>query len=491
MVALRLFFRLLAWSQRWWRARNFRRLLGGLPALLVGGAALAVVLLGVLTPAQELEARYLEQAKSAFKAKDYAAALTCYERLACHGEDRPEVLYGLALAAEALGQNDRATALMNGLVSADGPDYAPAHLWQARRLLSAPQPSDQDRIDAESHIVQALDGELEDRDAAHALLGELYLAHNHLELAQLHFTKAVRTKPRVHTRLAQIFAQRGDRERARGEAQLAVSYYQARAKADLQDRDARLRWAEARTFLEDFGGAVAILEEGWAATHDDVYRLALARVYLGWSEFAGREEKPDPGLRLRLLQTGLECDPTDQDLLQRLLAVTRIDGPEADKARATLEGLLARGQAPAMVHFALGLDAYQHGKLDEARVHWERAQQLSPQTPSIANNLACLLSEGQSPDLPRALDLANLALQHAPNDPNFHDTRGRIFARMGKWQEALDDLEAALPAAPDSPKLHQALAEVYDHLGARGMAARHQRLAEEHRSDKKAAAHGS
>ena len=471
MVALRLFFRLLGWSQRWWRARDFRRLLGGLPALLVGGAALAVVLLGVLTPAQELEARYLEQAKSAFKAKDYAGALTCYERLACQGDDRPEVLYGLALAAEALGQKDRAAALMNGLLSADGPDYAPAHFWQARRLLSAPQPSDQDRIDAESHVLHALDGELEDRDAAHALLGELYLAENNLEQAQLHFTKAVRTKPRVHMRLALIYAQRGDKDRARGEAQLAISYYQARAKADLKDREARVRWADAKAFLEDFPAATAILEEGWSATHDDVYRVALARAYLAWANFLGRDDKADPG--------------------DRLLALTRIEGPEADKARAALQGLLARGEAPAMVHFALGLDAYQHGNLDQARVHWERAQQLDPKAPTIANNLAVALLEGKNPDLPRALDLANMALERSPNEPNFRDTRGRILARMGKWQEALDDLEAALPASSDNPRLHQALAEVYDHLGDRDMAARHQRLAEEHRAEKKATAPGS
>jgi Flp pilus assembly protein TadD len=491
MVVLRLVFRLLAGMQLWWRARNFRRLLGGLPALLAGGAALALVTLGLLTPAQELEARYLEQAKSSFKAKDYAAALTCYERLACGGEDRPEVLYGLALAAEALGQDDRAAALMNGLAPADRQGYAQAHLWQARHLLSAPEPSAQARAEAEAHVLHALDGELEDRDAAHALLGELYVANGQFDQAQLHFAKAVRTRPRVHMRLAVLYAQRGDRERARGEAQLAISYYQARAKADLQDREARVRWADAKAFLEDFPGAAGVLEEGWAATHDDVYRVALARVYLAWADFLGRDGKADPGDRLRLLERGLAYNPADQGLLDRLLAATRVQGPEADKARADLQGLLARGEAPAMVHFALGLDAYQHGNLDQARVHWERAQQLDPRAPTIANNLACALLEGKNPDLPRALDLANLALQRSPNDPNFRDTRGRILARMGKWQESLADLEAALPGSPDNPRLHQALAEVYDHLGVRDMAARHQRLAEEHQPEKKAAPHGS
>jgi Flp pilus assembly protein TadD len=474
----------------WWRARDFRSLLRGLPALVLGGAALAVVFLAVLAPAQELDARYLEQAKNAFKAKDYAGAMTCYERLASRGEDRPEILYGLAQAAEALGQTDRAAALIDKLAPADGEGYAPAHLGRARRLLAAPQPSALARAEAEGHVLRALDGELDDRDAAHALLGELYLANGQLDQAQLHFGKAVRTKPRVHMRLALVYAQRGERERARGEAQLAISYYQARAKADLQDREARLRWADAKTFIEDFPAAVGILSEGWTATHDDVYPVALARVYLVWSDFVSRDEKADPGDRLRLLEKGLEYNAGDLGLLERLLAVTQIKGPDADKARAALQTLLARGRGSAMVHFALGLDAYKRGESDEARVHWERAQQLDPRSPAIANNLACVLLDASEPDLPRALDLANMALAGSPNDANFRDTRGRIFARMGKWREALPDLEAALSGTPDNPKLHQALAEVYDHLGAREMAAQHQRLADATPPDKKPAPPG-
>src|SRR5262249_52502651 len=158
-------------------------------------------------------------------------------------------------------------------------------------------------------------------------------------------------------------------------------------------------------------------------TQEPVYRQALASVYLVWSDALARNGRDHFGDRLSLLECGLRYDPSNAGLLDRLSAATRLEGPEADKARAMLHGLLANGEAPATVHFALGLDAWQRGKTDEARLHWERAHQLAPQVGVIANNLALVLAQGQPPDLPRALELVNLALEHSPNQANFRDTR--------------------------------------------------------------------
>jgi tetratricopeptide (TPR) repeat protein len=365
---------------------------------------------------------------------------------------------------------------MDRLAPADQQGYGPAHLWQARRLVSAGLARPQARTTAEAHLVHALDGALDDRDAAQALLGEVYLAGEQLDQARECFARAVRTKPYAHLRLAQLSAQAGDRDRARGEAQLAIAYFQVRAEADPQDREARAFWADARKFLEDFPGAVAILEKGREVTHDDLYRVALVRVYLAWADFLGRDAKT-AGERLRVLRKGLECDPANLALLNRLLDATRADGPEAGRARAVLQELLARPEAAARVHFALGVDAYRNGKQAAARTHWEEAHRLVPEDPGVANNLACLLAEADVPDLPRALELADQALRRAPNDANFRDTRGRILVGLGRWQEALADLEAGLADAPDNPGLHRALADAYGHLGDPAMAAEHQRLA--------------
>jgi Flp pilus assembly protein TadD len=117
--------------------------------------------------------------------------------------------------------------------------------------------------------------------------------------------------------------------------------------------------------------------------------------------------------------------------------------------------------------------------VSEARLHWERANQLAPDMPAIANNLAWLLSQSAPPDLPRALQLADMAVEKSPREMNFRDTRGHILMKLGRWKEALADLEAALPTTPNPAEMHLSLAEVYRHLDAPAMAAEHQRLAKE------------
>src|SRR5262249_58618903 len=127
------------------------------------------------------------------------------------------------------------------------------------------------------------------------------------------------------------------------------------------------------------------------------------------------------------------------------------------------------------------------GQPAEARVDLEQAFKLAPDLPAVANNLAWLLANDSRPDLPRALELVNVALKHSPKELNFRDTRGRILAKLGRWQEALEDLEAALPGSPNNPGLHRALADAYEHLGDPAMAAKHRGLAEEKATPKQPA----
>ena len=479
MLILRLVARMGRLAGVWWRGRRWGRLVQALPALLAGTAAVVALSAAVLTPAQELEARYLERAKAALKEKDYAGAMTCYDRLAYLGTNRPDVLYGLALCAEGLGQTGRAETIMNALTPPDEPGYAPAHLWLAVHIAKAPTPPPGARETVESHLLRALDGELDDPDAAHALLGELYLATpERYDQAELHLTKAVKTRPGLRMRLAQLYALRGDKERARSEAQLAISYFRARTQADVDDRRARLGWADATAFLEDFPGAVAILREGLNVADDPLYRAALGGAYAVWADAVGRDPKAKPGDQLALVETGLRYDPSNMGLLNRLLAALKVGGPQADQAREALQAQLAAGKASASVHFALGLAAWQRGDAGEARLHLERANELAPQMPSIANNLAWVLATSEPADLSWALELSDFAVEKSPKDPSFRDTRGRVLMKLGRWNDALADLEAILPAKEDDVDLHKALAEVYEHLGSPGMAAKHRRLAE-------------
>jgi tetratricopeptide (TPR) repeat protein len=460
----------------WGRTRDWRQLLLATPALLVAAVVLVATVLALGTPASEVEARYLAEGNAAFDRKDYRRALTCCERVAPARQNQPEVLYRLALAAEQVGQMDRTLGLMNELAPGGRKGYAPAHVWWARLLLMTAQPSSDSRDLAEAHLVRALDGELPDRDWVHGVLGQIYLGKDRLDDAELHLSRAVRTRPQMRLWLARLYVARKDLGRARQEAERVLRLYRVRAKADLDDHVARLTWADAAAFLEDFPGAVAILQEGLAATSGAIYRAALARVYLAWHD-SQREKKAPPGELMDLLSKGLAHEPTDRDLLNRLLDRLRAPGTGGEQARAMLRRMLAEGKAMAYVHFALSIDAMQRGKGDEAQLHLEQAHKADPTLPVVANNLAWLLAEAKKADLPRALELSNLALKQEPANPTFRDTRGRIYLKMGRFKDALTDLEAALSRAPNSRSVHLALAEAYERLGNPPLAAEHRRLA--------------
>jgi tetratricopeptide (TPR) repeat protein len=465
--------------QQWRRRLSFRLFFQGLPALLGIAALLTLSVLGLSVPTAEVEARYAEKGRAAFQAKDYPLALTCFERACAQGGEQPEILFALALAAEALGQTERAALVMSQLAPPDSQGYGEAHLWQALRLLQADPQTPAMRKAAEAHLLRALQGEIKDRELAHVLLGEVYFAAGQLDLAEQHLTKGLKARPVARLRLARLYQLRGDTERARREALIAAEYFKARAQANLQDHFSRLAWADAVTFAEQFPEAVAILEEGWTVSQKIEYRVALGRVYASWCDYQVRVKGGKDLEQLGLVEKGLAHDPTNPVLLNRLLLVLAAGGNDADKARQALQGMLARGEAAGVAHFALGVDAWHAGKSEEARLHWERATELAPQLTMAANNLAMLLSEGRRPDLAGAAQLINLVLDKVPNHPAYRDTRGRIYAKMGKWREALPDLEAALSKSPNDPSLHRVLATVYEQLGVPAMAAEHRRLAEQ------------
>lgn len=81
-----------------------------------------------------------------------------------------------------------------------------------------------------------------------------------------------------------------------------------------------------------------------------------------------------------------------------------------------------------------------------------------------------------APDLPRALGLIDSALKRYPGQLAFHDTRGHVYAKLGRWQKALTDLQLGLPVNRQRGSTHEHLAMAYDHLGLPRMAAEHRQL---------------
>ena len=91
----------------------------------------------------------------------------------------------------------------------------------------------------------------------------------------------------------------------------------------------------------------------------------------------------------------------------------------------------------------------------------------------IINDLAWILSQEESPDLERALELAETAVSRVPESPRFRDTLGTVLVKLGRHKDAISELQLALSGVPDKNAVHQKLAFCYKSIGMNDLAKKH------------------
>jgi tetratricopeptide (TPR) repeat protein len=457
--------------------RYLRHLLVGLPAL---GVSLGLIGLALI-PAYSVEEFYRKEVQAAYQKNDFVEIALCQERLvSIHPKDW-QSRYLLALATEQLGQPERAEALMRELAPLDQTGHGPAHLRLAQYMLARTDLSLEGQREVEEHL-QLASNDNASAKQAHLLLGQRLLGAGRAESAEPHLLKAAETWTELRLTLARFYSSRNRKEEARNQAASAVDAFKRLAERDPDNAPAHLHWAEALVLLDQFPQALAVLEGSTESTKQS-YRQARAQVYALWVKALDNGHSNNPEQAFALIQRGLQEDQQNAALLEWMVNLTQQNGKEGEKARRTLELLLAEGKSPTILHLLLGLDLWQKGNKAGGLQHIEQAYLASPQAPLIANNLAWMLANGDPPDLPRALELIESVLVREPNQLRFRNTRGHILAKLGKWQPAVTDLEASLPALPDKSQCHTTLAEAYDHLGLPSLASDHRRLATGKASD--------
>jgi tetratricopeptide (TPR) repeat protein len=464
--------------RRWLRTRDFGHLRWGIPAVL---ACLAWVVFGICLAVWrpwQTETRYVSIADKALARKDFETARVASQRLLVLGvEPRRKHLFDLALSLGGLKREKEAVSLMGNIAPLDKPGYLPAHLFVAQTLLAKTNVTLQEIGTAEQHLKHVVGLDPQSLEA-NELLGRVYVRLGQWELAEKYLSEVVSVRPETALLLAAVFKAEGDMVGARSWAERAAKFYRAKTEAAKLDSPAsRLAWADATAMLEDYPAAFVILESGWRQYENKAYLSPMGEVCALWVDALAKSKPRDLTSRITLIQRGLECAPQNETLLRHLISLTHLEGPEAASARDTLTRMLTEGKATATLHFVLGLDAWQHGQLEDARKHFSLAYDTAAQLPYVANNMAMILTVGDKPDLSRALAIIESVLVKLPNNPSFRETRGEIYVRMGRWQEAVADLEFALPLLASKQGTHKALAEAYRGLSLRDLAAEHEKLA--------------
>jgi tetratricopeptide (TPR) repeat protein len=463
---------------RWLRTRDFRRLRLGIPAILACVAWLAFAICLLLWTPRWAESGYGGIADKAMARRDFETARVASQRLLAIGhEPRRKHLFDLALCLGGMGRDKDAVSLLGTVAPLDRPGYLPGHLFIAQTLLSKTNVTLHEIGTAEQHLKYVIALAPHSPDA-NELLGRIYVRLGRWELAEKYLSEVVSARPQSALLLAAALRAQGDTVGARSYAERAVRFHREKVEAAKLDLPAsRLAWADALAMADDYRAAFIVLEAGWKQYENKTYLSPMGEVCALWVEELARSQPRDLATQIGLIQRGLEYAPQNEILLRRLIALSHLEGPEAGAARATITRMLAGGNAPAILHFTLGTDAWQQGQTEEARKHFALAFDSASQLPFVANNMAMILAVGDKPDLPRALALIQPVLERFPANPNFRETRGQILVRLGRWQEAVADLEFALPRLSSTRSTHSALADAYRGMGLRELAREHERLA--------------
>jgi len=485
--------------------RTWGQVFGALPATL---AAIGLTTFLVIGHYQKSKLpRMYEQAAGQAAAQDAPEAAVLYRlRLGELGRTDDADRFKLAAAMSEAGRDAEAFELLSGLLG--GPDdfgYAPAHLLLAETLLKgSPQESDAGRNDGDGgdatateeprrvvtranrnralqHLAAAVRAAPDD-DAVAARTASLSLKAGDAASAIPLMERLAEKRPEVWPDLMRVYGTLRRNDDAARAAAGAAPVLQEKLKRNPLDLETRVRLADAQARLGRIDDATASLAAGDRLHPDSGIPRMLATLYVAAYDRAVLADDRRLGRRLKLLQQALKVDPSFTPAMERLATFARtaaagadrnVADPSAEEAEELLQGLLAQGEAPAGVHFALGLQALEAEDEEKALFHFDRAHRLDPALAAAANNIAFLLLDADQPDLERALRLADAAVSAAPNHPQTRHTRGSILAALDRPAEALTEYERAMEGGlRNNSKVRAEVADLYERLGQPAMAAR-------------------
>ena len=429
---------------------------------------------------------YTTNLEKAFKEGDAKRVELCLDALMALEPDNPTIRLQFAMFLESQKRFSEAGALLDGLASLDEEyqGYDQAHLIVAKRLLAfAKKGSDSKVKDQESknselkskavkHLVRALAGNPKNMEAR-ADLAETLLETGQINEAIPQVVAVVSLRPELCVRLARILVST-QKQKALDLLVLAEAPLRAKLKQSPGNEELVRAVADINVLQAKYPEAVDLLSAAFAATPTQALKEDLGSAIAFQMGAALNKPNPDLGAYLALLKRGLEVDPANPLILQRMEDGLKMGNEAANAINSKLEELLSKGIVPDLIHLLLGTEAHRKGRPDLARVHFELAYQANPKLPNVCNNLAWYLSNESPRDLKRALELSAQSVIMDPSNPQFRETRGQIHVLMGQWKEAIVDLEYALSKLGSMQSIHQGLATSYRQLGDQKLSSIHQ-----------------
>ena len=187
-----------------------------------------------------------------------------------------------------------------------------------------------------------------------------------------------------------------------------------------------------------------------------------------WNWRAALVAPDDPRRAAKDYEAALALAPSDARAHAGLVRL-RLDAGDVGAARAAIARAEASGVEPDDVASLTADLLARDGKAADGLAVLAAAIGRKGVTPDSLNSL-CWYKAQNKLDLPSALKNCTRAIELSEEPAGVLDSRALVFAQMGRWDEALEDLDAALARQPDlAPSLYLR-GVVRTRLGAPGAA---------------------
>ena len=401
------------------------------------------------------------------------------------------------------GNRSRAIEILKQIAPLDKPGLPAAHLQLAQRLERLPVTSAIEKrvnIDkALEHIKQCLTRDAKNLDALKVKARLLRYRGSNTESREV-FEQLFEENPVYVTPLLQLGV---------SEAKRATILDSAanRYLADLRKKDIRkdtIKWVgtwegvvKVLIQKKDFVRLKELLEKDlkqYSQADETAGRVPflkqnLCRVYLAWANaeignpFSAIDLTYDEREQRRLLEfysKAYSYNEKNQFLLQSLAKLGASKFPAIVEAATEIYDPATSNNLPPGVLNQIALEALNKGDFREAQQYYERAKSISPNSPSILNNLAFayLKAEGDEGNpltedekisnasrahrlVEQAIRLLPNGLKNSPQMSMYRHTMGTALMQLGNYPGAAAQFEMALHARPTEVELIESVIDCY------------------------------
>ena len=135
-----------------------------------------------------------------------------------------------------------------------------------------------------------------------------------------------------------------------------------------------------------------------------------------------------------------------------------------------LRAVLSKAPDTTQAYISLADAARKTGDADQEVAALRGLERRKPEYPMIHVLTARAMLNGSAPNYPDVLEELSMAAKDAPNDPDVYFLRGKTYAAVGRYEQALACLQRSIELRPTEPSAYYQLARLYQKLGKSDLA---------------------